>query len=216
VKDFDENLPLYGGSCYDPYPLVREKINEGRKKFKQFKEFSCSLVLKNNSNAFVHLESVDIMLGAMYGDSGFTYLHNSNGEIAAWPLKRTFLGRGKMVRNKRLQNTTISALITLRHVPVGMWKFRATDRAYPGLSLGETLAAAAERFPNFDVGEKQLGVIVWENAGARIPLLRELFNGPYDERWGYEDGHQSIVYRGTKLAELEKDQSEPTSMNRRF
>ncbi|MGB2633509.1 MAG: hypothetical protein WAM58_06200 [Candidatus Acidiferrum sp.] len=207
VKDFDENLPLYGGSCYDPHPRIREKIDEGRKKFKQFKEFPCSLVLKNNSNAFVHLESADIMLGAMYGDSGFTYLYSSKGEIAAWPLKRAFLGRGKMVHDKQIQNTTISALITLRHVPVGMWQFRAIDRACPGLRLEETLSAAAERFPNFDVGEKQLGVIVWENATARIPLSRELFNGPYDERWGYEDGHQTIVYRGTKLAALEKGNS---------
>jgi hypothetical protein len=61
VKDFDPYMPL-GFAAYDPYPRIREKIEEGREKFKQFKEFPCSLVLKNNGNTFVHLESVDIML----------------------------------------------------------------------------------------------------------------------------------------------------------
>jgi hypothetical protein len=72
VKDVDPYMPL-GFAAYDPYPRIREKIEEGREKLKQFKEFPCSLVLKNNGNTFVHLESVDIMLGSMYGDSGFTF-----------------------------------------------------------------------------------------------------------------------------------------------
>ena len=118
---------------------------------------------------------------------------------------RAFLGRGKMVRPTHYQNTTISALITLRHVGVGMRQYRTMVKKYPDLDVEETLAAAAKEFPNFDIGEKQLGVIVWENAVARIALSRELFTGPYDERWGYEDGYQSIIFRGEKLAELSDD-----------
>ena len=72
VKDFDENLPLDGGGAYDPYTRIRKKIEEGRKKFREFKDFPCSLVLKDNGNAFVHLDRPDVILGAMYGDSGFT------------------------------------------------------------------------------------------------------------------------------------------------
>jgi hypothetical protein len=207
VKDFDENLPLHGGGFYDPYPRIREKIDEGRKKFKQFKEFPCSLVLKNNGNAFVHLESVDIMLGAMYGDSGLTFPVDTKLGKAAGPLKRAFLSRGKMVRPTHSQNTTISALLTLRHVGVGMRQYQQILKEYPTLSMEQTLAAAAERFPNFDLGEKQLGVLVWENAVARIPLSRELFTGPYDERWGAKGNHQGIVFRGEKLAGLSEDES---------
>jgi hypothetical protein len=204
VKDFDPYMPL-GFGAYDPYPRIREKIEQGRDKFKEFKEFPCSLVLKNNGNAFVHLESFDIMLGSMYGDSGFTFPVDTKIGQAAGPLKRAFLGRGKMVRPSRTHNTTISALITLRHVGVGMRQYRQMLKEFPGLSMEETLAAAAERFPNFDLGEKQLGVIVWENAVARIPLSRELFTGPYDERWGYQDGYQSIIFRGEKLTGLSED-----------
>ncbi len=204
VKDFEPYMPL-GFGAYDPYPRIREKIQEGREKFKEFKEYPCSLVLKNNGNAFVHLESVDIVLGSMYGDSGFTFPVDTTLGRAAGPMKRAFLGRGKMIRPTHYQNTTISALVTLRHVGVGMRQYRTMVKKYPHLSVEETLAAEAEAFPNFDIGEKQLGVIVWENAVARIPLSRELFTGPYDERWGYDDGHQSVVFRGEKLADLSAD-----------
>jgi hypothetical protein len=33
VKDFIEHMPV-GFSAYDPYPRIREKIDEGRDKFK--------------------------------------------------------------------------------------------------------------------------------------------------------------------------------------
>lgn len=205
VKDFDPYMPL-GSGAYDPYPRIREKIEDGREKFKEFKEYPCSLVLKNNGNAFVQLESVDIMLGAMYGDAGFTFPVDARLGRGVGPLKRAFLGRGKMIRPTHTQNTTISAIITLRYVPIGSWQFQRVVKESPDLSMDETFVAAAERFPGFDIGERQLGVIVWENAVARIPLSRELFTGPYDERWGYDDGHQSIVFRGEKLTGLGEDQ----------
>jgi hypothetical protein len=204
VKDFDPYMPL-GGSAYDPYPRIREKIEGGREKFKEFKEFSCSLVLRNNGNIFVHLEDKDIMLGSMYGDSGFSFPVDVTLGRAVGPLKRAFLGRGKMIRPSHFQNTTISALVTLRYVPVGRRHYRQMLKKYPNLSVEETLAAAAEQFSNFDLEEKQLGVIVWENAIARIPLSRDLFTGPYDERWGYEDGYQSLVFTGEKIAQLGED-----------
>jgi hypothetical protein len=74
VKDFaaPEGIPT-GFMSFDPYTAVREKIEQGRDKFKEFKEVSCALVLCNLGNPFVSLEESHIMLGAMYGDSGFTF-----------------------------------------------------------------------------------------------------------------------------------------------
>src|SRR5947209_6038970 len=172
VKDFDPYMPL-GFSAYDPYPRIRQKIQEGREKFKEFKEFPCSLVLKNNGNAFVHLENVDTMLGSMYGNAGFAVpIYLGDGPIPSDvpEPERAFLGGGKMIHRTHAQNTTISAIITLRHVGVGLRQYRAMLKKYPKLSTDETLAAAAETFTNFNFEEKQLGVIVWENAVARIPL----------------------------------------------
>jgi hypothetical protein len=208
-------MPL-GFSAYNPYPRIREKIEEGRKKFKEFKGYPCSLVLKNNGNAFVHLETPDIMLGSMYGDAGFrvpVWVGNGRMPSERPDLERAFLGGGKMIRPTRHQNTTISAIITLRHVGVGS---RRIDKVWQELKRAsevfgaddflaayeEVCALATQRYPNFDPEEKRLCVIVWENAVARIPLSRELFTGPYDERWGCEDGRQLIVFRGEKLAEL--------------
>jgi hypothetical protein len=128
---------MHGPSAYDPYPKIREKIEEGRNKFKEFKDFPCSLVLKNG-NAFVHLDSPDIVLGAMYGDSGFSFPVDTRVGRAAGPLKPAFLGWGKMVRGRRTQNTTISAFITLRHVAVGMSEGSRSPTKYKGRSCLDT------------------------------------------------------------------------------
>jgi hypothetical protein len=97
VKDFEPYTPL-GHGAYDPYVRIREKIDAGRRKFKQFKEYSCSIVLRNNGNALVNAERAEMMLGAMYGDAGFTMpIHTKTGTASGDPTA-AFLGRGKMFR----------------------------------------------------------------------------------------------------------------------
>jgi hypothetical protein len=56
----------------------------------------------------------------------------------------------------RPQNTTISALITLRHVGVGSKIFGKFVKKYPEKSVEETFAAIRERYPDLDYGERQL------------------------------------------------------------
>jgi hypothetical protein len=89
-----------------------------------------------------------------------------------------------------------------------MRRLRRIFKELPQLSIEESIAAAHERYPDFDSEERQLGVIVWENAVARIPLSRDLFTGLYDERWGVEGDDQRIVFRGEKLAELMAEEEE--------
>lgn len=205
VKDFIENMPL-GFSAYDPYPPIREKINQGYEKFKQFKEFPCALVLKNNGNIFVHLDRPHVVLGAMYGDAGFkvpVWVGDGVPQNEPPPVTQAFLGRGKMVRGSVHQNTTISALITLRKVGVGWLRYKKMVKEFPKLSINETVEAASERYANFSLDEEHLGVIVWENAVARIPLSRTLFTGDYDLRWGVEGQDQTVTFEGKGLADLE-------------
>jgi hypothetical protein len=218
VKDFDP-CTLLGGGAYDPYAPIREKIDAGRKKFKEFKEYQCSIVLWNNGHPCVHLGRKEIMLGAMYGDAGFRVPIDTTIGAASGEPTHAFLGRGKMFRygdGANAKNKTISALITPRYVRVGDLKLdrigkerKRVDKSFgkldPMAAVQELFTEAAERYPDFEAEEKQLGVVVWENAVARIPLSRELFTGPYDERWGYESNCQSIVFRGAKLAELQDD-----------
>jgi len=156
------------------------------------------------------------MLGSMYGDAGFTvpvYVGAGPMPSERPDVSRAFLRRGKMIMADRLHNTTISALITLRFVAVGsrridrIWQEQKRANASFGrkdviATYEEVCSLAAKRYSNFDPDEKQLCVIVWENAVARIPLSRELFTGPYDERWGYEEDHQVRMFHGEKLVEL--------------
>jgi hypothetical protein len=205
AKDFDPLLPDLGFSQFDPYVRLRQRIDDGRQKFKEFKEYPCCVVLRNTGNAFVNVESPGIVLGAMYGDSGFkipVYVGSGPNSDPPPPIEHTFLGRGKMVRKDYVQNTTISALISLRHVGVGTLRVRAIFNEFPHLSVGEAVELAEERFPKFDAEERHLGVIVWENAAARIPLSRELFTGRYDQRWGVEGENQTIVFQGDALRKL--------------
>jgi hypothetical protein len=218
VKDFDPVEILLGYSSYDPYRHIREKIDECREQFKEYKKYPCSVVLWNNGHQLVHIDRPHVILGAMYGDSGFRLPIDTRTGAACGDLTRAFLGRGKMFRYgdvDNAHNTTISALITLRYVQIGSWKFdqlwkerKRVDNNFgrdnPVAASKEIYAEAENRSPSIDLDERRLGVIVWENAVARVPLSRDLFKGPYDKRWGYEDGCQKVVFQGEKLAALER------------
>ena len=73
VKDFESPpLPSTSGfSALQGYKPIRERILRCRKKFVEYREFCCAPVFYNNG-ALVLLEDSEFMLGAMYGDSGFT------------------------------------------------------------------------------------------------------------------------------------------------
>ena len=200
VKEFEPgDLPL-GTSIYDPYPPIRAKIDAARKKFKEFEEFPCCLVLYNKG-AFVMTERPHVMLGAMYGDAGFKLPFDPNLGRAVGDPEGAFLGRGKMIRPywKEPENRRISAILTLRHYPVGK---RSYSRWWEGIRA-EIRAGTIDRDsvpePEFDFGELGLGVIVWDNAYADIPLPMDIFRGPYDERWSVVDNDQRLTFRGTGM-----------------
>lgn len=205
VKDFDA-LDTGGSGAFDPYPRIRQKIDEGRDKFKQFKENCCGLVLYNRGNPLVMLQEDHIMLGSMYGDSGFTFPVNLNTGVGdASQLQRAFLSRGKMLRPKqdKPQNTTISAVITLGAISLDNLRLMDMVHEYPDLSHEELWAEAHRQNPEFDTSRETPRVIVWHNAVARIPFPDDLFRGPYDTHFGIveEDGgmFQRVTYRGSSL-----------------
>jgi len=207
VKDFDPAAtPLSGFGQFDPYTPIRQKIDEGREKFKQFKDYCCGLVLYNESRPLIMLENVDIMLGAMYGDSGFTFPVNMDTGIGdASQLQQAFLGRGKMIRPnwQRAQNTTLSAIITLVRIRPHFLELLDLVRFSPMSQSIEDSEAAIRREildfnPDLEVGR----IIVWHNAVARKPFPTTLFRGDYDTHYGIvrnENGvvEQSVTYEGS-------------------
>lgn len=202
VKDFNPNMPK-GFMQFDPYIHIRKRIEAGRKKFKEYKEFPCCIVLQNNGNVFADTEHPSTVLGAMYGDVGFSIPIYIGSGVPPEPrpqIQQGFMGRAQMLANK---NTTISALVTLRYIAVGRLRIRKIWQEQPRLSTDDVLVAARERFgESFDCDEKKQGVIVWENAHARIPLSRSLFTGPFDSRYGLDGNDLANVFCGPQLADL--------------
>ncbi len=201
VKEFDYR-PLHPGQIVfdNPCDRIREKINEVRKRkqFKYFKDKPCCLVLYTH-DPMVELHEWTTMLGAMYGDFGVTMLFDTeNGSAVPDSTRQAFLTDGKMFRyeSSKPQNQTISALVTLRYIHVGQRRYRKIFRE--SLKSVEPMADI-----DFDVDEKRVGVIVWENAHARVPLPRDMFLGSYDVRWGVEGDVITQIFTGKGILELE-------------
>jgi hypothetical protein len=207
VKDFvTQHTP--SASCYalDLYTNIREKIEQGRRKFKEFKESCCGLVLYNAGDGIVMLEEPDIMLGSMYGDSGFTFPVNTETGVGdSSRMERAFLGGGKMLRPNREtpQNTTISAVITLSQIRPHHLRLLDMVHEYPEMSVSELEQEAERTIPDYNPNHQVPRVIVWHNAVARIEFPEDLFRGPYDTHFGAvpeDDGVvQRVTYRGALL-----------------
>ncbi len=197
VKDIDplEKFPA-GFGYFDPYTRIREKIEQGRDKFKQYKEFCCGLVLHNAGQPFVSLHDPDIMLGAMYGDSGFTFpVDTRTGKGDASQLKRAFLARGKMIRPKwsapqRIQPHYLQLMDLVRD--------------NPRRDLAEYEAEIRGRIPDYDPAFTVPRVIVWHNAVARISFPELLFCGNYDTHFGIvrvedDEVEQDVTFEGSAV-----------------
>lgn len=207
VKDFTPT-DLIGGGAYNPYSRIRQKIDSARKKFKEYKEWPCCLVLYDDHAQLVDLEEPAIMIGSMRGNYGPSYeLDHTLGEFVPTTESWGFHHGGSMFRPNTPdpQNTAISALITVRYVEVGQQKLNdLVDRLLkerPGASAVELLAELSSKSLDFDKTERHLGVTVWENSDARLSFPRELFRGSYDVRWGQlESDHEyGVVFRGTAM-----------------
>src|SRR5713226_1670203 len=69
VKEFQLQVLQSDVGYYEPYGDIRSKIEEGRRKFQEYKDWPCSLVLYNDGSApLVHLKDPHVMFGAMRGD----------------------------------------------------------------------------------------------------------------------------------------------------
>jgi|GEM_PF-219705 len=206
VKDFTKADSI-GGGAYDPHSRIRQKIDLARSQLKEYKEWPCCLVLFDD-NASLDLEDPAIMIGSMRGNYGWSIEFNHTlGEFDPATEKWGFHENGKMFRpnTPEPQNTTISALVTLRYVEVGQKKVNElADRLVkerPGTSAAEFLSEISSEPLEFDKAERHIGLIIWENPDARHPFPRELFRGPYDVRWGQlgSTTNYGVVFRGSDM-----------------
>ena len=197
VKEFEIQPAPAGLSFRDPYSRIRQKIDTVRAQFKCFKDRPCCLVLYSD-DPLVEVYNWIIVLSAMYGDFGRSIPFDPGTGTVSDPGKHAFTSGGKMFRieSSRSQNTTVSALISLRRIPIGQIRARLAQ------SLGNAASFAPES--EFRIEETQPSVIVWENAFARVKFPRDLFAGRYDERWGGDGSVITRVFAGEGVLACEK------------
>jgi hypothetical protein len=197
----------------DPYHFISEKIGAGRKKFKNLENYCCCLVLWNEGKPSVFLQFPELTFGAMLGKIEIKDPSDQTEQPST-----TYSGEdGKMVHKEGsqviIENTRISAILVLESLEIGQRRFRVdlrrSEREGNKLSVAEAWemyekAQGTER----DYALQELRVVVCENPTARKPLPKEMFRGPYDERYGSENGYITRLYAGAKILEVEKLEAE--------
>lgn len=178
---------------------------------KKFKEDCCVLVLHNVDAFLIHIDKPMIVLASMLGDFGFKMNVDRDLGIVVGEPTYTFLKRGKMIdyRNMKPQNTTISAIVVLENLRVGVRR-ALVEIAKKEKELARQLDweetwSFLHKLPSMevDIDECVPRVVVYENPYARIPLTRDIFRGPFDERYGPEEDRIIRIFAGTEIEKLE-------------
>jgi hypothetical protein len=204
------NEPTARPAYIDPYSSLRAEINEARKKFKEYKEYSCSLVVYNVDDKQARLKPIFIF-GAMLGNLGISAdLDAEKGKTVAGSERNAFLDGGKMInyKGKQPQNTTISSIVILEEFHDNSdvekalrEKEKKENRKF---TVPEMVEVRIKLYENHHV-KIVPRLIVVENPFAREAFSEDLFNGPFDEHWRWieeQSGKIERIFTGNKLKEL--------------
>ncbi len=209
VKDIVNRMPTRGPSVFDPYKPIREHIEEGTRKFRATPDYVCGLVLAAPPGSFVQLNEPNYMLGAMYGDVGFRIPFDPSRDTSQEPEVRAefLVGKGKMVRPSRLQNTRIAALISIQEFAVWHLAMRKYIHTDDGRTKRERVQDISDGVAGLleDFEAKETGVTVWENAVATKRLPCDLFKGKMDAWYEFSDGRQTLTFVGERRRSLGVD-----------
>jgi hypothetical protein len=210
VKDIENAPAPRGFSQIDTYGPIRSHIEDAREKFRSARDYICALILVASPGSLVMLNEPHVMLGAMYGDFGFKIPFDPvRGEADPDQIRSEFLvGKGKMVRSARVQNTRISAIITVQQYALWHLTMRAHANTDDGRPRGERLEDVLRgdiEMPEYEA--TALGVTVWENAVATKKLPGDMFRGEMDAWWETDgQGEQSLTFIGEKRRVLRVDE----------
>jgi len=219
VKEWEPKGPQRGSGCFDPYEPIREKIEEGRAKFKQYKgrDEPCVLVVCHYGSQLIMLDAMAIF-GAMRGDFGIAIPFNVQtgaGDIST--AKSTFLSGGKMIHHTpkgdvRFQNTTISAIAVLSAIDVrarraGIELSKMQAAAGRSFGLEESFNTLRELYARDQRVHIEHRLVVYDNVDAAVSLPPEFPTGPFDERFGKSGDRLRRIYVGVDLAAIEREEA---------
>jgi len=218
VKEFAEDPISFGegtGGAYDPYIGIRKKIDEASKKFREYPDENCSLILYNRNLNLVDISTPFIVLGAMLGNLSYQIPIDLERGVVNGPERQFFSDGGKLVnpRTKTPENTRISAVIALEKLAVGKKEFHIRLAAHEQaenrrLSWEETLEWLRSESEAYQ--RTALRALVYENPYASRRLPVEIFTGPYDVRWGpaADQPYITRLYAGPEIQKLEAAEHE--------
>lgn len=210
-----------GPRAFNPYAGARAKIDEGRRKFREFKgRFPCGVVLRSGALAEQCLDDPMMVFGSMLGSLGVQWPVDETGTAHPDRGGQAFLGGGRMIDGKRRtpQNTTLGALLVLRRVPAygRALRMALARRPRDGRRSFEEIHAitlrVAEELHRRGVTERPpiLGVRVHLNPFTSPPhqvaFPHEAFVGPVDEVWSYDVMHREVrlEFRGAELVRTDR------------
>jgi hypothetical protein len=214
VKEFDPPKLTQKPEWYDLYKPIREKLNAAARQFKGCKNFSCSVVLSNLNCSIVRLGNPRVVMAAMLGDLAFQL--PVGVPLGAGNRGRTiFTHGGKMVDDRRgkPQNTTVNSIIVLGTYSLHEKTIESAARQRGqklgrNMTLEEAVDGAFRLIEEMgdDKRQRRVRVVVFENPFARIPLSRDLFQGPLDERWCADGDFMRRVFVGQEIQAAERTQ----------
>ena len=218
VKERQGNESVASGS---PYERIRQEIHKARRKFTDFKEYCCSLVIYNAGDRHTSLLP-QFVFAAMLGDGAFSIPVNlQDGTIERDEVASIFLPRGgKMIRSYRTghyENTTISSVIILKTTSVPtealsaafdeeLLKRReaveraltAEEKAAAWVYAGASSIAGAGDSPKF---RRIPRVLICEHPCPRIALPEDVFKGDFDERYTVVKGEVRRTFCGRRVCD---------------
>ena len=214
VKEWESQPPTSG--YFDPYAPIRQKIQAGKKKFKQYKGRGepCVLVLCHFGRQLILLDPLAIF-GAMCGDFGWVIpCDTAHGVADTNRAERAFLEGGRMVHHApdgsvRLRNTSISAIAVLGSLDIRSRRLRIEYRrrklaAGRPMSIEEGLAICEELDQQLEPRDPEVRLAVYDNpVPPAVPLPEQFPSGPYDERYGWYGVRFLRTYVGAGLASIE-------------
>ena len=216
VKQIEDPSPMPNGGV-KPYQPIRNKIKKTRCQFGEYKHLPCGLVIYSKS---IRCPPLPInILSAAFGP-GFQQINYVEGMIDPNPPRYRFFNKSELPRDKEFlanatltpnSNTTFSVLAMITHYELHDLHLEIWRRAYEMQKRGE-IVQTNDQFRLFNELESQMEwsiryagtirVIVIKNNCARIPFPEDVFSGPFDQHWGWENDSWQSIWIGEKLKTL--------------
>jgi hypothetical protein len=196
---------------------VRNKIRRARSQFREYKNHCCSLTVF--SSTMLGPTDPGMVAAAAFGP-GFHQPGRDDSKLDPKPPYYRFFNKSGLGKDVHfladaalspVANRSFSALVFLARYSLNELHLEVWKRLYARQEAGEAIDSRAqsalleELGPTLRGSQRYAGTVrvaVIENRHARIPFPEDLFRGPFDQRWGWNDDLCGPVWIGTELEEL--------------